>query len=143
MNLSIPVEMSVAASRECRRQFRQLAWSQGGHDCRMDGDGGEKAGSIGASGLGPVLPGIDTQFLHACDEGCSVDAHASRGSIGSSNTALALGEGAHDLFALLLGIFIGGPLPIQSSVNGFLHDTCDVFLRGLGGSRSRISAWLA
>ena len=57
-----------------------------------------------------ILPRIDTQFFHARDESCAVDAHAGRSPICSPNTAIALGEGAHDLFALLLGILVGGPL---------------------------------
>ena len=32
-------------------------------------------------GLGGVLPGIDTQFLHARDESRAVDTHAGRGRI--------------------------------------------------------------
>ena len=73
----------------------------------------DKAGGVGVAGLGGVLPGIDTQFLHARDESRAVDSHAGRDPIGSTNTAIALGEGPHDLFALLLGILVGGPLPIQ------------------------------
>jgi len=87
-----------------------------------------KAGGVGAFGLGGVLPGIDTQFLHAREESRAVDAHLGRGPIGSTNTAIALGEGAHDLFTLFLGILVGGPLPIQGGVDTFLHDTCDVFV---------------
>ena len=75
---------------------------------------GDKPGGVGASGLGGVLPGIDTQFLHARDESRAVNAHAGRGPIGSPNTAIALSEGAHDRLALLLGILVGGPLPIQN-----------------------------
>src|SRR6266566_4340783 len=102
------------------------------------------AGGVGVSGLGGVLPGIDTQFLHARDESRAVDAHAGRGSISSPNTAIALGEGAHDLFTLFLGILVGGPLPIQGSVDTFFHDTCYVFLHGLGGGgRGRVGGWLA
>ena len=103
-----------------------------------------KAGGVGAFGLGGVLPGIDTQFLHARDESRAVDAHAGRGPIGSTNTAIALGECAHDLFTFLLGILVAGPLRIQGSVDRFLHDTRYVFVRGLGGgSRGRVGAWLA
>src|SRR6266567_3090028 len=103
-----------------------------------------KTGGVGVSGLGGVLPGIDTQFLHARDESRAVDAHAGRGPIGSPNTAIALGEGPHDLFALLLGILVGGPLPIQGSVDTFLHNSCYVFLHGLGdGSRRSVGGWLA
>ena len=103
-----------------------------------------KAGGIGAFGLGGVLPGIDTQFLHARDESRAVDAHAGRGPIGSTNTAIALGEGAHNLFTLFLGILVGGPLPIQGGVDTFLHNSCYVFLHGLGdGSRRSVGGWLA
>src|SRR6476619_6366444 len=51
-----------------------------------------KAAGVGVSGLGGVLPGIDTQFLHARDESRAVDAHAGCGPIGSPNTAIPLGE---------------------------------------------------
>src|SRR6266571_7776216 len=94
------------------------------------------AGGVSVSGLGGVLPGIHTQFLHARDERRAVDAHAGRGPIGSPNTAIALSEGAHDLFALLLGILAVGPVRIQGSVDGFLHDTCYVFLLGPEGGSS-------
>ena len=56
------------------------------------GRGGGKAGGVEASGLSGVLPGMDTQFLHARDESRAVDAHAGCGPIGSPNTAIALGE---------------------------------------------------
>jgi len=55
----------------------------------MDGDGGEKAGGVGASVLGSVLPGIDAQFLHACDERRAVDSHAGRGpGVGAGGGAM-------------------------------------------------------
>src|SRR5207244_10173288 len=99
--------------------------------------------AVGASALGSVLPGINTQFLHARDESRAVDAHAGRGPIGSPNTAIALGERAHDLFALLLGILIGGPLATQGSVDRFLNDTCYIFLHGLAtGRRGRVGGRL-
>ena len=107
-------------------------------------EAGAKAGGVGASGIGGVLPAVDTQFLHARDESRAVDAHAGCGPIGPPNTAIALGEGAHDLFALLLGILAAGPLPIQRIVDGFLHDACYVFLHGLdAGGRSHVGDWLA
>src|SRR6266700_817788 len=108
------------------------------------GGSGAKGGGVGVSGLGGVLPGIDTQFLHAGDESRAVDAHAGRSPVGSANTAIALSEGPHDLFVLLLGKLVGGPLSIQGGVDTFLHDTSYVFLHRLGGeSRGRVGAWLA
>src|SRR5688500_10185804 len=83
--------------------------------CERTGRGGGESGGVGASSLGGILPGIDTQFLHARDESRAVDAHAGCGPIGFPNTAIALGEGAHDLFALLLGILVGGLLATQGS----------------------------
>ena len=49
---------------------------------------------------------VYSELLDSRKQGCAIDAHSCRSSIRTTDPPLAFGEGAHNVFALLHGIFV-------------------------------------
>ena len=68
------------------------------------------------------LLGIYTELFHARKESCPVYAETCRCSIGASNASFAIGKGAHDLLALLVGISVSDTFLAIERVDGFPYN---------------------
>ena len=53
-----------------------------------------------------VLTGMDAELFHARKQGGAVDAHAGGSPVGATYPALALQECSHNLFPLLVDVFL-------------------------------------